>query len=118
MIGQADIVITDAPIVLSAVYRPDHYPEDFDRLVLWLHRQYVSYNVFVQRSDFAGSDPFETNIDRKLGDFLVAHGLTPLCFAHPSREEASLIADNVIEAANLPEGVRITDPFLPFIDAA
>jgi len=50
LIGKVDIIITDSPVFLSAVYNKDNWTDDcFDRLVLDLHYRHKRLNVFIER---------------------------------------------------------------------
>lgn len=53
-----DYVITDAPILFSAFYGSDNYPESFSDLCLDLFNRYDNLNIFVHRNH-----PF-TNLGR------------------------------------------------------
>lgn len=96
MNGKADIIITDAPIILSAIYKPSDYPPEFDAFILWLHRRNPTYNVFVKR---AVPNSQAESKDVAIVDFLSRHGLTPLCYADPSHTDAEIIAEDVIKIA-------------------
>lgn len=45
-----DYAITDAPILFSAFYGSQNYPDSFQQLCLDLFNQYESINIFVHRS--------------------------------------------------------------------
>ena len=47
--GKVDWVITDSPLLLSAVYRSDHTPKSLDNLVMDCWNQYENINYFLNR---------------------------------------------------------------------
>ena len=48
--NKVDIVITDSPILLSAIYAPDSYPESFKKFCLDMFNQYNNINFFIKRN--------------------------------------------------------------------
>lgn len=46
---KVDYVITDSPLLLSAFYKPETYPESFDRLVVDMFHSYVNEIIFLHR---------------------------------------------------------------------
>lgn len=49
LVRHVDYVITDSPLLLSAYYAGNDYPESFYNLVCDLHDKYYSLNYFVER---------------------------------------------------------------------
>lgn len=45
-----DIVITDASLLNSIIYAPDHYPKSFRQFVFDMYRGYENFNVFLFRN--------------------------------------------------------------------
>lgn len=50
VVGSVDVVITDAPLLFSAYYAPDDYPESFNRFVFDWFALYNNVNIFIERS--------------------------------------------------------------------
>lgn len=49
MKGQVDWIITDSPLLLSALYSPRNYFKAFIPLVMEAHENYINYNFFITR---------------------------------------------------------------------
>lgn len=52
LVGQVDIAITDCPLVLGLIYKPDWYPQSFDQYVLDVFNSYNNINFFLHRNSF------------------------------------------------------------------
>ena len=48
--GKVDWIVTDSPILLSAVYSDENYYESFENLCLEAHDTYDNYNFFLTRT--------------------------------------------------------------------
>jgi len=48
--GMVDYVVTDSPLLLSAVYRADSYPAVFEQLVVEFWNAYDNCNFFLERT--------------------------------------------------------------------
>lgn len=81
LIGKVDVVITDSPLILSAIYKPDTLSDNFTKVVLEQHNALPSLNFFIERTkpynpkgrcqDEAGA----REIDRKVREFLETHAI-------------------------------------------
>ncbi|MDT3698605.1 MAG: hypothetical protein RO469_04185 [Thermincola sp.] len=79
--GKVDVVITDSPLILSAIYKPDSLSDSFTKVVLEQHNALPSLNFFIERinpynpkgrcQDEAGA----REIDRKVREFLDTHAI-------------------------------------------
>ncbi len=49
IVGQVDYIITDSPILLSAIYKPEIYPKTFIPFVLDIFNYYNNINFFIRR---------------------------------------------------------------------
>lgn len=49
VVDQVDYIITDSPILLSAIYAPEDYEESFDKFVLDVFNRYNNVNIFISR---------------------------------------------------------------------
>lgn len=47
--GQVEYIVTDSPLINSALYCPDEYPKEFTDLVIAMDRRFVQYNFFLER---------------------------------------------------------------------
>ncbi|MDD4188278.1 MAG: hypothetical protein PHX04_05955 [Bacilli bacterium] len=50
LIGKVDVVITDSPLLLSIIYRPEYLSNVFDKLVLEVFNSYNNLNYFIERT--------------------------------------------------------------------
>lgn len=78
---ECDWVITDSPILLSAVYAPENYYPSFESLVLEAYYQYNNFNFFIERKKkYVNLGRRETKeeaiaIDKRILKFLDKHKL-------------------------------------------
>jgi hypothetical protein len=49
--GQVDIIVTDSPILLGLIYKPDWYFTGFEELVWSLHASFDNLNYFINRDE-------------------------------------------------------------------
>ena len=49
LMGNVDVIITDSPILLSLIYKPEGFSSHFDSLVLETFTKYRSINYFLTR---------------------------------------------------------------------
>ncbi|MBK1666447.1 hypothetical protein CKO28_00135 [Rhodovibrio sodomensis] len=101
--GQAHIVVTDSPVLFSAIYKPAEFPDAVTELALWAHYRFPSLNVFVERP----GAPYEAvgrvqteaqaiEVDRKIESFIEAHQIAPVFRARPEMADAQKIADKAV----------------------
>lgn len=82
--GSVDILVTDSPLLLSAIYTPADYPREFERVVRFLFDRYENLNIFVERTkpyNPAGRFQDEEGareIDRKIKGYLFKSGVPSL----------------------------------------
>jgi hypothetical protein len=50
LIDKVDVIITDSPLLLSIIYKPDYIPNSFNRLVIDTFNSYNNLNYFIERS--------------------------------------------------------------------
>jgi hypothetical protein len=50
LINKVDVIITDSPLLLSIIFRPNHIPKTLDKLVLETFNSYNNVNYFIERS--------------------------------------------------------------------
>lgn len=50
LIGGVDVIITDAPLMLSQIYMPQDYLPSLSSVVLEAHRRFDNLNLFVERT--------------------------------------------------------------------
>lgn len=104
--GKCDLVVTDSPVVLSAIYAPEKFPAALTELALWCTRQYPSLNVFVDRPvEYESIGRIETRaqaeeIDRKVLTFMHDNGLTPVHHVRSSHADAQRIARLAVDWLN------------------
>lgn len=102
--GKVDVVITDSPVLMSAIYCPSHYPQSFIDFAIWAYRRFPAFDVFVDRHNAAyetvgryHTEQEAREIDIKILRFLEEHGVAPLYRAQPTREHAKEIVTRVLE---------------------
>ena len=101
--GKCDIIVTDSPVLMSAIYRPAKFPDSLNDLALWCFRQYPSLNVFVDRPDsYEPVGRIHTldqarAIDQQMLDFLAAHEIAPVTRVRSCHEDAVAIADRAVQ---------------------
>lgn len=49
LVGEAEFVVCDGPILLGSVYAPPSYPPAFHDLLIWCHHQIPSVNFLLTR---------------------------------------------------------------------
>lgn len=103
LIGRVDVVVTDSPIVNSAIYLPQGYPPAFVEFVLWAARRHPSLDVFVDRLlqpyDPVGRYHTEEEalvLDQKILSFLTKYGFGPIHFAKPTLDDAENLAKSIL----------------------
>jgi len=95
---QVDYVVTDSPLLLSAVYAPEDYFPSFATLCLEVHYSYDNINIFVERTkpyvNLGRSQTYDEakEIDDKVQDFLVAQHI-PYIVLPGERDSAQEIID-------------------------
>jgi GTPase SAR1 family protein len=52
LVGQVDIAVTDCPLMLGLIYKPDWYPKSFDQYVIDIFNSYNNINFFLHRNSF------------------------------------------------------------------
>ncbi len=102
LIGKIDVIITDAPILNSAIYAPSGYPGCFMEFVRWCHHRHPSFNIFVDRpaSVYESAGRYHTEIealalDQQIVSVLTKEGVA-LHHALPQLDSASLIAAKIL----------------------
>ena len=50
LIGKVDVIVTDAPLIMSIYYGANNTPVSFRQLVLDMHRSFDNLNIFLKRS--------------------------------------------------------------------
>lgn len=74
LVGKVDYIITDSPLLLTSIYRPDEYMESFDSLVLQLYNTYNNINFFLHRPDaFEANGRVHDEETSNLLDGLIKH---------------------------------------------
>jgi len=79
--NKRDIVITDSPLILSAIYKPENYFKSFENLVLEQFHAYNNFNIFLERThrfDPEGrihTEKQSKDIKRQIKDFLHKHNI-------------------------------------------
>lgn len=79
--GQVDVIVTDSPLLLSALYTPADYPWTFGRFVQDMAARFDNLNYFVDRVKpyfVEGRNQSETqarDIDRRVCDYLRNEGV-------------------------------------------
>lgn len=99
IVGQADIIVTDSPLLLSTIYSQD-YPESFLHSVVDIFKTFNNLNYFIERGENS-YDPVgrnenleqATTIDEKIKKFLNMNNIR--YFTVNKRDE-----DNVVQVYN------------------
>lgn len=82
VVGQVDYIVTDSPVLLSAVYVPDTYPKSFTQFVIEIFNSYSNINFFIRRKkqyNPIGRNQTEEEakgIDVKIKAFLNCYGIS------------------------------------------
>ncbi len=50
LIDKVDVIITDSPLLLSIIYKPEYLSQTFDKLVIEVFNSYNNLNYFIERS--------------------------------------------------------------------
>lgn len=64
--GHVDYVITDSPVLLSAIYAPVDYPEEWEQVVVKLWRRNENYVAFLGRGPWFDNRGRVHNFDKSL----------------------------------------------------
>ena len=82
LIGQVDYVITDSPILLSAIYAPEDYPKEWEQVVVELWKHYENFVGFLGRGPWfddrgrVHSLEDSLEVDRRIAVLLAKHNIT------------------------------------------
>lgn len=80
--GQVDYVITDSPVLLSAIYAPQDYPAEWEKVVVELWKRYDNSVAFLGRGPWFDDRGRVHNldasveIDRRIAVLLAKHNIT------------------------------------------
>lgn len=80
--GRVDLVITDSPILLSAIYAPEDYPVEWESVVVKLWKRYNNVVAFLERGPWFDDRGRVHNleasleVDRKIAVLLAKHDIT------------------------------------------
>lgn len=80
--GHVDYVITDSPILLSAIYAPADYPKEWETVVVELWKRYNNIVAFLERGPWFDNRGRVHNlqesleIDQRIAVFLDKHNIT------------------------------------------
>jgi nicotinamide riboside kinase len=80
--GQVDYVITDSPVLLSAIYAPEDYPAEWEKVVVELWKRYDNSVAFLGRGPWfddrgrVHSLQDSLEIDRRIAVLLAKHNIT------------------------------------------
>jgi hypothetical protein len=80
--GRVDLVITDSPILLSAIYAPKDYPVEWEDVVVKLWKGYNNVVAFLERGPWFDDRGRVHNleasleVDRKIAVLLAKHDIT------------------------------------------
>jgi nicotinamide riboside kinase len=80
--GTVDIVITDSPVLLSAIYAPEDYPQHWETVVVELWKRYNNYVGLLERGPWFDDRGRVHNlqasleIDRRIAVLLAKHDIT------------------------------------------
>ena len=50
LINKVDVIITDSPLLLSIIYKPEYLSQTFDKLVIEVFNSYNNLNYWIERS--------------------------------------------------------------------
>jgi nicotinamide riboside kinase len=80
--GKVDLVITDSPFLLSAIYAPENYPEEWESVVVKLWKGYDNVVALLERGPWFDDRGRVHNleasleVDRKIAVLLAKHDIT------------------------------------------
>ena len=80
--GHVDYVITDSPVLLSAIYAPEDYPQQWEQVVVELWKRYDNNVAFLGRGPWFDDRGRVHNlqasleIDRRIAVLLAKHNIT------------------------------------------
>lgn len=80
--GHVDYVITDSPVLLSAIYAPDDYPAEWEKVVVELWKRYDNIVAFLGRGPWFDDRGRVHNldasieVDRRIAVLLAKHDIT------------------------------------------
>jgi nicotinamide riboside kinase len=80
--GKVDLVITDSPFLLSAIYAPQDYPEEWESVVVKLWKGYDNVVAFLERGPWFDDRGRVHNleasleVDRQIAVLLAKHDIT------------------------------------------
>lgn len=101
--GQVDIVITDSPVLLSAIYAPDDYPSEWEQVVVTLWKRYSNYVALLGRGPWFDDRGRVHNldasieIDQRIAVLLDKHDITYTQVDHGYRSPGEVL-DTVLES--------------------
>lgn len=67
LIGEVDVIITDAPLMLSQIYMPQDYLPSLSSVVLEAHRRFDNLNLFVERTKAYQNEGRSQTYDQAVG---------------------------------------------------
>jgi nicotinamide riboside kinase len=80
--GHVDYVITDSPVLLSAIYAPSDYPKEWEQVVVELWKSYDNIVAFLGRGPWFDDRGRVHNldasieVDRRIAVLLAKHNIT------------------------------------------
>lgn len=101
--GQVDIVITDSPVLLSAIYAPEDYPSEWEQVVVTLWKRYNNYVALLGRGPWfddrgrVHSLDASIEIDRRIAVLLAKHDITYTQVDHGYQSPGEVL-DTVLES--------------------
>lgn len=108
--GRVDVVITDSPILLSAIYAPKDYPVEWEAVVVELWKRYDNRVAFLERGPWFDDRGRVHNlqasleIDRRIAVLLDKHGITYTQVGHGYRN-LDRVLDDVVESRAQSEAI-------------
>lgn len=81
LMGQVDVIVTDAPLLASCIYAPDYYPPAFKTFVMDMYNRFQNYNYVIRRvkpynpSGRSQTEDGARKIDTTVTDFLLSQGI-------------------------------------------
>lgn len=99
---RVDLVITDSPFLLSAIYAPKDYPVEWEAVVVKLWKSYSNYVALLERGPWFDERgrvhnlEMSLEIDRRIAALLVKHDITYTQVGH-GYHNLDLVLDAVLE---------------------
>jgi len=103
--NKVDVIVTDSPLLLSIVYKPENLSDNFNKLIYEIFTSFNNINYFIERrkkynpkgrmQDEEGAKQFDITVKNVLDEYLIDYKSIP-----GTKEEIQLIVEEVEQYLN------------------